>query len=260
MLLKDRSVIITGVGPGMGRKLALLCADEGAKVAVSARSAGFVRDVVAEIEVKGGKAIAVPTDVAEDAQCNHLAAATMEAFGRIDGLVNSAYRHKDFITFEDGDLAEWIANMNVTHFGALRMIKSVLPAMKQQKAGAIVNVSTRSSVRVVPGHGDYGTAKAAMNSATRQLATEFGKYGIRVNATRMGWMWGAPVEGALKQRAEARGITLEQITAEVAANIPIGRIPTDLECARAVVFLLSDYASAITGVALDVNGGEFMPL
>ena len=260
MLLKDKVVIITGVGPGMGRSLSLLAVDEGAKVAVSARSEGFIREVVDEIAAKGGQAIAVPTDVADDAQCDRLAAATLEAFGRIDCLVNSAYRHNAFIAFEDSEIAEWQRNMDVTHFGALRMIKSVLPAMKRQQSGAIVNVSTRSSVRVVPGHGDYGTAKAAMNAATRQFATEFGKYGIRVNATRMGWMWGAPVEGALKQRAAARGITLEQIVAEVSAPIPIGRIPTDIECAHAVVFLLSDYSSAITGAMLDVNGGEFMPL
>ena len=260
MLLKDKTVIITGVGPGMGRKLALLAAGEGAKVAVSARSEGFVRDVVAEIEAGGGGAIGVPTDVAEDAQCDHLAAATSEAFGRIDGLVNSAYRHKDFIAFEDGDLAEWQANMNVTHFGALRMVRAVLPAMKRQGGGAIVNVSTKSSLKAVPGEGDYGTAKAAMNAATRQLATELGKYGIRVNVARMGWMWGAPVEGALKRRAAAQGITMDRIIADVSARIPLGRIPTDEECARSVVFLLSDYASAVTGAALDVNGGEFMPL
>lgn len=259
MLLKDRTVIITGVGPGMGRQLALLCADEGAKVAVSARSEGFVREVAQDIEARGGRAIAVPTDVAEDAQCDRLAAATLEAFGRIDGLVNSAYRHKDFITFENGELAEWIANMNVTHFGALRMVKAVLPAMKRQKAGAIVNVSTKSSVKMVIGEGDYGTAKAAMNAATRQLATELGGYGIRVNVARMGWMWGPPVENALKRRAASQGLSMDEIKAHVAARIPIGRIPTDAECAKAVIFLLSDYSSAMTGAALDVNGGEVMP-
>jgi NAD(P)-dependent dehydrogenase (short-subunit alcohol dehydrogenase family) len=260
MLLKDRVVIITGVGPGMGRKLALQTAVEGAKVAVSARSEAFVQEVVREIEAAGGSAIGVPTDVAEDADCDRLAARTLEAFGRIDGLVNSAYRHKDFITFEDGDLAEWQANMNVTHFGALRMVRAVLPAMKRQGGGAIVNVSTKSSVRMVAGEGDYGTAKAAMNAATRQLATELGKYGIRVNVARMGWMWGVPVERALERRAAAQGITMDEIKASVAARIPLGRIPTDDECARTVIFLLSDYSSAMTGAALDVNGGEVMPL
>jgi NAD(P)-dependent dehydrogenase (short-subunit alcohol dehydrogenase family) len=260
MLLKDKTVIITGVGPGMGRKLAVLAAAEGAKVAVSARSEGFVREVVAEIETAGGTAVGVPTDVAEDAQCAHLAAATLEAFGRIDGLVNSAYRHNDFIAFEDGDVAEWQANMNVTLFGALRMAHAVIPAMKRQGGGAIVNIGTKSATKAVIGHGDYGTAKAAMGAATRQLATELGKYGIRVNIARMGWMWGAPVEGALRRRAEAQGITLEQMIANVASGIPLGRIPTDAECARTVIFLLSDYAAVVTGAALDVNGREFMPL
>ena len=260
MLLKDRSVIITGVGPGMGYKLALLVAAEGAKVAVSARSEGFVRQVAAEIEAAGGTAIGVPTDVADMAQCQNLADRALDAFGRIDGLVNSAYAHNEFMPFEDRELEVWQANMDVTHFGALRMVKAVLPAMKRQHQGAIVNVSTKSSLKMVPGEGDYGTAKAAMNAATRQLATELGKYGIRVNVARMGWMWGVPVEGALKRRAAAQGITLDEIIAKVSAGIPIGRIPTDEECARAVVFLLSDYASAITGAALDVNGGEYMPL
>ena len=99
-----------------------------------------------------------------------------------------------------------------------------------------------------------------MNAATRQLATELGKYGIRVNIARMGWMWGAPVEGALRRRAEAQGITMEQMVANVASGIPLGRIPTDAECAKSVIFLLSDYAAVVTGAALDVNGGEFMPL
>jgi NAD(P)-dependent dehydrogenase (short-subunit alcohol dehydrogenase family) len=260
MLLRDRVVIVTGVGPGMGRKLALLLADEGAKVAVSARNTGFVAEVVREIEAKGGAAIGVPTDVSDMAQCENLAARTLEAFGRIDGLVNSAYAHNDFLPFEDRDLAVWQANMDVTYFGALRMVKAVLPAMKAQGQGAIVNVSTKSSLKMVPGEGDYGTAKGALNAGTRQLATELGKYGIRVNAARMGWMWGVPVERALEHRAAQRGLTMDEIKANVVSQIPLGRIPTDEECARAVVFLLSDYASAITGAALDVNGGEYMPL
>lgn len=260
MLLKDKVIVITGVGPGMGRKLALLCAKEGARVAVSARSEGFIRDVVGEIAAAGGEAIAVPTDVTKDGDCERLAASTLAAFGRIDGLVNSAYHLGAFIPFEDGDVAAWQEVMNVTYFGALRMVHAVIPAMKAQGSGNIVNISTRASILVVPGHGDYATAKAALNAVTRQLAGELGKYGIRVTAARMGWMWGKPVEGALEQRAKARGVTPEVVKAEVVARIPIGRIPTDEECARAVVFLLSDYSSAITGVALDVNGGEVMPL
>lgn len=259
MLLEGRAIIITGVGPGMGSKLALQCARDGALVALSARKTDLIQELAAEIKRKGGRAIAVPTDVADAGQCQRLADATLDAFGRIDGLVNSAYAHNDFVPFEDSTVEIRQANMNVTHFGALRMVRAVLPAMKRQGAGAIVNVSTKSSIKMVVGEGDYGTAKAAMNAATRQLATELGQYGIRVNVARMGWMWGVPVEGAVRRRATERGVSFDAMKADIASRIPLGRIPTDEECARAVIFLLSDYASAVTGAALDVNGGEVMP-
>jgi NAD(P)-dependent dehydrogenase (short-subunit alcohol dehydrogenase family) len=259
MLLKDKVVIITGVGPGMGRKMALLAAAEGAKVAVSARSEGFIKDVVGEIASGGGQAIAVPTDVADMAQCRRLADATVEAFGTITGLVNSAYRHGPMGgSFEAGDLEEWAANMNVTCFGALRMAKAVLPAMKQAGGGAIVNVGTMAAVKPMAGEEDYATAKAAMNGATRQLAREFGKYNIRVNMTRMGWLWGAAVKGYITWAAQNQGVSEQSLIDPIIKNIPLGVIPPDEECAKSVLFFVSDYSRMITGATLDVNGGEYM--
>ncbi len=96
--------MITGVELGMGRKLALISADEGAKVAICSRTQGFIDDVVAEISSKGVEAITVATDVGDSEQCQRFAAATKDAFGRIDGLVNSAYKRASFGTFEDGTI------------------------------------------------------------------------------------------------------------------------------------------------------------
>jgi NAD(P)-dependent dehydrogenase (short-subunit alcohol dehydrogenase family) len=93
----------------------------------------------------------------------------------------------------------------------------------------------------------------------KYLALELGPQNIRVNATRMGWMWGVPVQGALEGMAKAQGITLDQAVAGVAQNIALRRIVTDDECARAALFLVSDYASAVTGAILDANGGEYIP-
>jgi NAD(P)-dependent dehydrogenase (short-subunit alcohol dehydrogenase family) len=107
MLLKDKVVIITGIGPGMGRKLALVAAEEGAKVAICSRTQGFIDEVAAEVRANGGEAVAVATDVADMAQCQRLADATLKAFGRIDGLVNSAYKRASFGTFEENDLEAW---------------------------------------------------------------------------------------------------------------------------------------------------------
>ncbi len=258
MLLKDKVVIVTGVGPGMGRQLVLIAAAEGAKVAIAARSRDFIDEVAAQAGAAGGQAIAVPTDVADTAQCEHLAAATLEAFGRIDGLVNSAYIFGGGRPLEQHELDEWVANMNVTFFGALRMVKAVLPAMKRQRDGAIVNVSTRSVVQPIAGEGAYVAAKAALGGATRQLAAELGPHNIRVNAPRMGWLWGVPVQNHLRHRAHATRVPEEDVVAGIARQIPLGFIPPDDECAKAVLFFVSDYARMVTGTSLDINGGQYM--
>lgn len=257
MLLGDKVVIVTGVGPGMGRKLAVLAAAEGARVALAARSTAFLEEVACEIRAAGGSCVALPTDIGDEAACRRLAERTLEAFGRIDGLVNSAYRPATFGAFEVDALDAWIANMDVTCFGALRMAKAVLPAMKAQGRGAIVNITAMAAVQPAPGQADYATAKAALEGATRQLARELGRYGIRVNATRMGWLWGVPVRNYLHQQAQASGCSEAELAAPIAARIALGVIPPDEECARTALLFVSDYTRMVTGAVLDVNGGEY---
>lgn len=257
MLLDGKVVIVTGVGPGMGRKLAVLAAAEGARVALAARSAAFLEEVAGEIRAAGGTCITVPTDVGDDAACGRLVERTLEAFGRIDGLVNSAYRPATFGAFEVDGLDAWIASMDITCFGALRMAKAVLPAMKAQGGGAIVNITAMAAVQPAPGQADYATAKAALEGATRQLARELGRYGIRVNATRMGWLWGVPVRNYLHHQAQATGRSESELAAPIAARIALGVIPPDEECARTALLFVSDYTRMVTGAVLDVNGGEY---
>ncbi len=258
MLLKDKVVIVTGIGPGMGRKLGAIAAAEGAKVALAARSVNFLNGVADEIRAAGGTCIAVPTDVGDSAQCERLVTATVEAFGRVDGLVNSAYKHASYRSFEEDDIATWLGSVDVTCFGALRMIKAALPALKAAKRAAIVNITALAAVQPAPGQSDYATAKAALEGASRQLAKEFGPYGIRVNCTRMGWLWGTPVQGYIAHQAQTLGVPEEQVKAPIVARIPLGVIPPDEECAKTALFFVSDYSSMVTGAVLDVNGGEYM--
>jgi len=258
MILKGKTVIITGVGPGMGRKLALGCAQEGANVAVSARSVKFIEEVAAEINAAGGNAIAVPTDVSNMADCQNIAAKTLEKFGRIDGLANSAYYHPDWFDFENCDLDQWSKAYDVNCMGAMRMIRSVLPAMKAQGGGSICNVSTMATRKPMIGEGGYAIAKAGLGQVTRQLAVELGKYNIRVNQTLMGWMYGASVENYINGLVAA-GQNRDDVVSSITCRIPLGRIPPDQDCAKAVMFMLSDYSSEVTGAALDVNGGEWLP-
>lgn len=256
MLLKDKVIVISGVGPGMGQSLAKIAAAEGAKVGIGARNKAFLDEVVAEIKAAGGEAIALATDVVDADQCRALADATVEAFGRIDGLVNSAYMHGQWLPTDVADAEEFAAVFNVNCVGALRMAQACLPALKASK-GAIVNVSTMSTVNPFPGEGAYSAGKGGMNALTRHMAKDFGKYGIRVNVTRMGWIGGAPVWGHI-DREVAGGRDRDAVIAEITDRIPIGIIPPEEDCAKAVLFMVSDYAKVVAGASLDVNGGQYM--
>ena len=258
MLLKDKVLIITGVGPGMGRKMAVIGAAEGAKVALAARSKDFVEQVTAEVIAAGGDAIGIPTDIDDAAQCQALADATLARWGRIDGLFNSAYMHGPFASFDDSSIEAWQSVMSVTCFGALRMVKAVLPAMKARNEGSIVNVSSMSSVQPYAGGAGYATAKAALEGATRQLAKELGAHNIRVNATRMGRMDGVPWHQGRAFMAQAAGQTEDAIEASFRKLIALGQLPPDDDCAKSVLFFVSDYSRVISGVSIDINGGEYM--
>jgi len=254
MILKNKVVIITGAGPGMGQAMCRGAAAEGAKVAVSARSKDAIEAIVTDIKAAGGEAIAVPCDVSQTDQCSALAEAALREWGRIDGLVNSAYYHPDWANLDVHSIDQLMQVLDVVAVGGLRMAQAVIPAMKKQGKGSIVNVSTLASRKPMPGEGGYAMAKAALNQMSRQLAVELGGTGIRVNTALMGWMDGAPLDGYF----QSLGDGAEAFRKQRSSEIPVGHIPPDKDCAKAVYFLLSDYASEVTGAALDVNGGDWV--
>ncbi|MFA5938071.1 MAG: SDR family oxidoreductase [Sinimarinibacterium sp.] len=263
MLLKDKIVIVSGIGPGLGVKLAVEAAREGAKaIAVAARSTEKLDDAEARIRAVNATTAVLKcvTDITDRSQCEHLANATVAKFGRIDALVNSAFVHGAMDFVSNADLDSWHTVMNTNLMGTLRLTQAVLPQMKQQGGGAIVMINTMAA-RVVPplGEAGYAASKAALANAAKYLAKEVGQDNIRVNTIHMGWMWGAPVQGYFEWQAQEKKVSVESMKAKIAATIPLGRIPTDDECARAALFLVSDYASAVTGAALDANGGSYMP-
>ena len=263
MLLKNKIVVVSGIGPGLGVKLAIEAAREGAAgIVAAARSAEKLDD--AERRVKeinpGCKVLKVVTDITDRASCDAMAAAAVQAFGRIDALVNSAFIHGEMDYASSAELDGWMSVMNTNLIGTLKMTQAVIPQMKAQKSGAIVMVNTMA-VRTIPSLGEagYAASKAALGNSAKWLAKELGPSGIRVNTIHMGWMWGAPVQGYMEWQANELKLPLEQLKGTVEASIPLGRMPTDDECARAALFLVSDYASAVTGAALDANGGMYMP-
>ncbi len=264
MLLKDKIVIVSGIGPGLGVKLAIEAAREGAAgVVCAARSAEKLDDAEKRIQALGVKTRVLKqvTDITDRKSCEALAAATVKAFGRIDALVNSAFFHGDMDYASSADLDAWMAGPIATNLiGTLKLSQAVIPQMKQQKQGAIVMINTMAVRQVPPlGEAGYAASKAALANSAKWLAKELGPDGIRVNTVHMGWMWGAPVQGYMEWQAKQHNVPIESLVAQVASQIPIGRIPPDEECARAALFMVSDYASVVTGASLDVNGGHYMP-
>jgi len=260
MILNNKVVLISGVGPGMGRKMALLAAAEGAKVVMGdlPKQQPFLDTVADEIHAAGGTCTTVTCDVTDAKQCRAFAQTAADTYGGIDGLINSAYINGTWALFEDADMADWKRGFEVTFWGALNMTQAVIPEMKRKRKGAIVNISSQSTVRALPNSGDYACAKAALNAATRTCARELGRYNIRVVATRMGRLWGVPYQTAMAKRAEQLGVPLEKLLDDVRDGIALGILPPDEECAKGVIMFLSDYASMITGASIDINGGEYM--
>ncbi|MDB5445543.1 MAG: family oxidoreductase [Phenylobacterium sp.] len=262
MILKDKVVMVSGIGPGLGQELALLAAREGAHIAIGARTAAKLDAIEAEVAAAGlpVRVVKVPTDVRDRAQCARFVATTVDQLGRVDVLINSAYVTGAYAPAAEADLDDWRQVMEVNLFGAMNLIQEAVPHMRRQGAGSIVNVNTKVTRLPYATMGGYAVSKAALRMATAQLAKELGRDGIRLNSVFPGWMWGPTVEAGFQARAAAEGRTVAELRAEIAQAIPIGDIPEDGDCAKAVIALASDYFSVVTGACLDLSGGEYLPL
>ncbi len=260
-LLDGRVIVVTGIGPGLGRSLALACAREGADVVLAARTQEVLDAVASEIVPLGGTALPVLTDVTDAASRSALIDAAATAFGRIDGLVNSAFSQPPFETLDDLSEETWRSSFEINcHAGAL-LTKEAIPfltasAAAHSRDAAVVFVTTMSLLTNRPRFSAYTAAKAATAATSKVLAAELGPRGVRVNCIAPGYIWGPPVEGYLQLQADARGVTRDVVLEELLDQIPLRRVNTPDEIANAAVFLLSDLARGITGVTIDVNGGQ----
>ena len=260
MLLQGKTVIVSGVGPGMGQAMARIAAAEGARVVLAARNRDYLDQVRDAIVAAGGEARAFACDVTDAAQCAALAKGAVDAFGgRIHGLVNSAYAHGAWSGIENADPADFATGFDVNCLGALRLTQACVPWLKGD--GAVVNVSTMATVRPFGGdHGmemGYAVSKGALNTLGKYMAADLGRHGIRVNTCRMGWIHGAPVQDFIDAQVDA-GASEADVVGAITKDIPIGVIPAEDDCARAVLMLLSDHARVISGATIDVNGGHWM--
>ena len=196
MLLQDKVVIVSGIGPGLGSELALEAARQGARLAIAARTPTKLDDSESEIRAAGldNPVLKVPTDISDTSQCAALAAATVAEYGRIDALINSAFNPGTFEPIERANLEGWRAAMDVNLYGTMKLTLACVPQMKDQGGGNVVMINTMVTRKPLATQAGYAASKAALASATAHLATELGPHNIRVNSAFMGWMWGPPVQ------------------------------------------------------------------
>jgi 3-oxoacyl-[acyl-carrier protein] reductase len=245
MTMKNKVVVVTGAGQGIGEGYAKGLAQLGAKVVVGDINEQQGQRVAAEITAAGGEALFVKVDVSSEASAQALATAAKEKFGMIHGLVNNAalFGNLDFNPLLSVDLAYLNKVISVNMLGAVVMTRACLPHM--DKGASIVN---QTSTAAWMSYDYYSITKLGLNSITCVLARELGPRGIRINAIAPG-----PTD-----TAALRAKVPEEYLQGMVAQMPLGRLGQPEDLLKALVFLLSDDASWVTGLIMNVDGGQWM--
>lgn len=255
-LLKDRVVVISGVGPALGTTLARRCAEEGADLVLAARTVERLEGVAGQVTGLGRRALAVGTDITDDEQVANLVSAATAEFGKVDVLINNAFRVPSMKPFANTSFEHIRETVELTVLGALRLIQGFTPALTEAK-GSVVNVNSMVVRHSDPKQGAYKLAKSALLAMSQSLASELGGAGIRVNSVLPGYIWGGTLQGYFEHQAGKYGTTVDEIYKAAAANSDLKKLPTEDEVASAIMFMASDLSSGITGQTLDVNCGEY---
>ena len=251
MRLKDKVAVVTGAGQGLGAAYARRFSSEGAKVIIADLNEPAARDVVKELEEKGGEALAIATDVSQESDTQNLARATIERYGRIDVLVNNAavFSTIELKPMEEIAVEDWDRLMEVNLRGLFLCTKAVIPHMKARKHGKIINISSATVFMGKPYYIHYVTSKAGVIGFTRALAREVGDWNIQVNCLTPGYT---------ETEIPRETTTAEQKKAIISHQC-MKRIGTPKDLEGIMVFLASNESDFMSGQTVNVDGGDNMP-
>jgi NAD(P)-dependent dehydrogenase (short-subunit alcohol dehydrogenase family) len=256
MLLQNKVALITGSGRGIGRAMAKLFAQEGARVFLTARTEAELSATAKEIVAAHGEAAYITADLTREADCPHVVAAAREKFARIDILVNNAGHYGPVVPVEDYPLEEFDSVIAVHLRAAFVLSKLVLPEMYARKSGIILNISSLSAKSAFGWGSAYAAAKAGLLGLTRVMAGEASRQGVRVNAICPGPVTETVMSKELGNTlAEKLGVSPEEQLKGFLNSILQGRGQTAMEIAQAALFLCSDMSTAIVGQSINVDGG-----
>lgn len=249
MRLADKVAIVTGGGSGFGEGMARRFAAEGATVVVNDLNAAGGERVVAAIKQQGGAAVYVGGDVSKRADVKAMVAKAMSGFGRVDIMVNNAgvtHKNQPLLDVPE-EMFDKVFAVNVK--GIYLAALEVVPIMRRQGGGVIINTASTAGLRPRPGLTWYNASKGAVITMTKSMAAELAPDRIRVNCL-------CPVAGATGMLADFMGGDTPENRARFQASVPLGRLSTPEDIANAALYLASDEANFITGVALEVDGGR----
>jgi NAD(P)-dependent dehydrogenase (short-subunit alcohol dehydrogenase family) len=263
-LLDGKVVLVAGVGPDLGRSIALRSAAAGADLVLAARTASRLDDVAKEVTALGRRAVAVPTDLTDPDAAARLTQTALGEFGRVDALVHNAFAMPPMTSLADTGEKALRTAFDVNVVAALRLTMLLADALADSAAtgatdggGSVVMVNSAVLRHSRVGFGGYKMAKSALLSLAQSLATELGPRGIRVNSVAPGWIWGGSLQWYFGHLAQQRGVDRQVVYDETAALTDLRRLPEPDQIADTIVFLASPLARAVTGQCLDVNCGEF---
>jgi NAD(P)-dependent dehydrogenase (short-subunit alcohol dehydrogenase family) len=258
MLLEGKVAIVSGIGPGMGRDISLALAREGADVVLGARKEEHLVPVCQEIEALGRRATWASCDIRDRDQCEELVATATASYGKLDVLVNNAFRTEFEQPFEGLDLDVWRKTMETNFFGTMNLTQAALEPLKASGDGRVIMINSTSSQLVEPGMGGYAASKGALATVTKTLAKELGKYGIRVNGIHPGHIWGPSVQWYFQHLAEQQGKTPDEVYDEIAGQTALGYLADSAQIAGTVVYLASHLSQPVTGQSINVSCGLWM--
>jgi 3-oxoacyl-[acyl-carrier protein] reductase len=253
--LEGRVALVAASSRGLGRATALALGREGARVAICARDAGALAATAGEIrEETGAQVVPIVADLTDAEQIHHLADETLRQWGRIDVLVTNAGGPPAGFFDELGD-ADWLGAVELTLLSAVRLMRAVLPAMRAQEWGRIINITSVSVKQPIDTLLLSNSLRMAVVGLAKTLALQEAPHGITVNNVAPGWTLTERVDELFQDRAARSSKTKEEEVAGITVDIPVGRLGDPSELAAAITFLASERAAYITGVTLPVDGG-----
>lgn len=245
--VKDKVVVITGGGAGIGRGTALLFAEHGAKVVVTDVNLEGVEETAAMITAAGGEALAVKHDVSSEEEWVAVLKQAKDQFGGIDVLVNNAGIYI-IAPVTETTLEQWNKLMSINVTGVFLGAKHVVPYLEERMGGSIINLSSTAGLQGVPGHALYGASKGAVRIMSKDLAAELGPKNIRVNSVHPTYVKTAMLDYA----AEVYGVPAEALGPKLS---PLGHLAVVEDVANMIVFLASEESNYLTGSEFIVDGG-----